>query len=570
MLSPERRAARIAISAVLAALLYLPGLGRPALWEPDEGRYAEIAREMAVSGDYVTPHLDWELYFEKPPLVYWANALTIRLFGANEFAVRLPAALATAAEVAITEALGEAMFGAAAGLLAALALALSPLVFGFARFATLDPALAFLLTAALGAFQAAARTSDLGSSAGRRWCALSAVLLALGTLAKGPVALALGGAITFIWMLSERRYRDIARFPYFTCAVIFLPIAVPWFVLAEQRNPGFLRFFFVHEHFQRYLESREHGWGPYFFIPVIAAGMWPWLYFVPLGIREMRDDNDADRTSRTPSLRFLIIWFTVIFVFFSIPRSKLGSYILPALPPVAIIAGYGLTRLFAIDRAHMRRILVRFAALNAAIAVIAVAVLTGAPWLVGGWTVARDAIVIAVLIAAGAGAAALLTPRGSRPGRAIGAIAIAMLLAFAAGERMRADAAPEHTYRNLAHALSPYLAPGCVLASYRHYVQSLPFYTGWRETRVEYLGELGEFAPARARGSPYVIGGDARLGELWNSGGCMILIVNRRDLPALAASLKPVPAIVGCEGKKLAIFNGPAKSGWAAAGCDAP
>ena len=148
------RPLRLTIYALLAAILYLPGLGRPALWEPDEGRYAEIAREMVVSGDYVTPRDDFELYFEKPPLVYWADAASIGAFGANEFAVRLPAALFSVGQVVVTAALAEVMFGATAGFFAALALALSPLFFGFARFATLDPALAFFLTAALGAFYA--------------------------------------------------------------------------------------------------------------------------------------------------------------------------------------------------------------------------------------------------------------------------------------------------------------------------------------------------------------------------------------------------------------------------------
>ncbi len=570
MLSPARRAARIALSGALAALLYLPCLGRPALWEPDEGRYAEIAREMAVYGDWVTPRLNWERYFEKPPLTYWANALAIKVLGANEFAVRLPAAMATAGEVAVTEAIGEAMFGAATGLLAALTLALSPLVFGFARFATLDPMLAFFLTAALGTFYAAARTSDLGSGAGRRWCALSAALLALGTLTKGPVALVLGGAIALICLLSEGRYQQIARFPYATCAAIFLAIAAPWFALAEQRNPGFLRFFFVHEHFQRYLSSREHGWGPYFFVPVVVAGIWPWLYFAPLGVHEILRDDSADRAARMSSLLFLANWFAVIFIFFSIPRSKLGSYILPAFPPIAIVAGYGLERLSAIDAARVRRILVGFAALNVAVAAVAITVFAKAPSLIGGAAIARDAIVIAAVIAAGAIIAALLARRGTKPAGAIAALAVAMVLVFAVGERLRIDAAPQNTYRNLARAVAPYLAPGCVLASYRHYVQSLPFYTGWHETRVEYLGELEEFAPQGARGSPYVIGSASRLAEIWGSGSCMILIVNRRDLPALAASLKPAPATIGCEGKKVAIFNGRTISVGAPPGCTSP
>ncbi|HZC46168.1 MAG TPA: glycosyltransferase family 39 protein, partial [Candidatus Acidoferrum sp.] len=199
------RSLRLAFCALLAAIVYLPGLGRPALWEPDEGRYAEIAREMVVSGDFVTPRDDFELYFEKPPLVYWAEAAASHVFGINEFAVRLPAALFSIAQIVVIAALAEAMFGASAGFLAALALALSPLFFGFARFATLDPALAFFLTSALTAFYFAAREDSFSRRTARRWILISAAMLALGTLAKGPVALLLGGAIAFIWLAMERR-----------------------------------------------------------------------------------------------------------------------------------------------------------------------------------------------------------------------------------------------------------------------------------------------------------------------------------------------------------------------------
>src|ERR1700731_1740018 len=210
----SHRSLRLAIYAILAAILYLPGLGRPALWEPDEGRYAEIAREMVVSGDYVTPRDNYELYFEKPPLVYWAEAAAIRIFGVNEFAVRLPAAMFSVGQVVVTAALAEVMFGATAGFFAALVLALSPLFFGFARFATLDPALAFFLTAALATFYLAARTGDFGEGKGRRWFIVSAAMLALGTLTKGPVAPLLCGSIALIWILLEGRAREIARMPW--------------------------------------------------------------------------------------------------------------------------------------------------------------------------------------------------------------------------------------------------------------------------------------------------------------------------------------------------------------------
>ncbi len=353
----SNRPLRLTLYALLAAILYLPGLGRPALWEPDEGRYAEIAREMVVSGDYVTPRDDFELYFEKPPLVYWANAASIKIFGANEFAVRLPAALFSIGQIVITAALADEMIGATAGFFAALVLALSPLFFGFARFATLDPALAFFLTAALGAFYIAARDDSFSQPSARRWMLISAAMLAMGTLAKGPIALLLGGAIAVTWLAFEHRLRQVAQMPLTWCAVIYAAIVLPWFILMEARNPGFLRFFFIHEHLERYVSSSEHGWGPWFFIPIVIGGAWPWIFFVPLGWSAMHTESHiAD--SEVPSdqgsaARFLAIWFIVVFVFFSIPRSKLGSYILPAMPPLAIVAGYGLAQLRALEESRV-------------------------------------------------------------------------------------------------------------------------------------------------------------------------------------------------------------------------
>jgi 4-amino-4-deoxy-L-arabinose transferase-like glycosyltransferase len=554
------RPLRLTIYAILAAILYLPGLGRPALWEPDEGRYAEIAREMVISGDYVTPRDDFELYFEKPPLVYWAEAAAIQIFGVNEFAVRLPAALFSIGQVVVTAALAEAMLGAAAGFLAALVLALSPLFFGFARFATLDPALAFFLAAALGAFYAAARGDSFSRRQARRWLLISAAMLALGTLAKGPIALLLGGAIALTWMAIERRLRQVAQMPLVWCLVIYAAIVVPWFVLVEARNPGFVHFFIIHEHLERYVASSEHGWGPWFFIPIVIGGAWPWIFFVPLGWSAMRAGDGLSESAKDPSgrraaARFLAIWFVVIFVFFSIPRSKLGSYILPALVPLAIVAGYGLARVSALDGLRRRRLLAVIAIANLALAAVPLVFFELVPAPINP-AIGFDGLLIGAVAAAGAIAMYSLGRAASRVPYAIGAIALAMLATVPLASHMREDASSISTYRNLANAVRPYLAPDCTLASYRHYVQSLPFYTRRRETRVEYWGELSEVSPPSPGKSPFLIGSDARLRQVWSSGACMILIVNDRDRNALADRLKPAPIVIGCEGKKLALYNG--------------
>ncbi|HZO81252.1 MAG TPA: phospholipid carrier-dependent glycosyltransferase [Candidatus Binataceae bacterium] len=581
-MAARRRLLRPLLYAIAAALLYLPALGRPALWEPDEGRYGEIAREMVLSGDWITPRDNWVRYFEKPPLVYWAEAIAIEALGPTELAVRLPAALATVAEVVITAALAEAMFGVAAGLGAAAALALSPLVFGFARFATLDPPLALFITAALGAFWAAARAPDFGSGAGRRWFLLAAICAAAGTLTKGPVALLLAGAVGFAWLVWERRVRQIPRMPWPSAIALYLAIVVPWFVLVAQRNPGFLHFFFVHEHLQRYLESSEHGWGPYFFVLVVAGGMWPWICFVPLGVRELmragatadppaadtvRAEAAADGRLRPSeataaldaaearsAMRFLLLWFGVIFVFFSIPRAKLGAYILPALPPLAILGGYGLCRLPRIGVSALRSVLGSVALLSLILAMAAmVALLRFSLYL--NLALVLDGCAAAAALTLGAMVCMADAWRGRHLRGALVALAVGVVVALGFLGKARIDAQPLGSYRRLAREMTSYLGTGCRLLSYRHFVQSLPFYTGRREALVAYRGELAPFGNSPDARESFVAT-DTDLAQLWRSNGCAVLVANRTDLTHLRTVLDPLTTtIIGCEGKKVALHN---------------
>ena len=350
------RPLRLTIYAVLAAILYLPGLGRPALWEPDEGRYAEIAREMVVSGDYVTPRDDFELYFEKPPLVYWAKAASIQIFGVNEFAVRLPAALFSIGQVVVTAALAEAMLGATAGFFAALVLALSPLFFGFARFATLDPALAFFLTAALAAFYVAAREDSFSQPSARRWMLTSAAMLALGTLAKGPIALLLGGAIALAWLASERRLRQVAQMPLVWCARHLRGDRRALVRADGARNPGFLQFL-LHPRASRALRLVERTrMGPVVLHPdrdrrnvaldfLRAARMVRDArrrQLCPRAPRTDRADARPRASSRSGSSS------SSCFSRFPAPSSAAISC--RRLPPLAIVAGYGLARMPALSR----------------------------------------------------------------------------------------------------------------------------------------------------------------------------------------------------------------------------
>jgi 4-amino-4-deoxy-L-arabinose transferase-like glycosyltransferase len=557
------RWARLALCVIIACLLYLPRLGAAALWEPDEGRYAEIAREMLVSGDYLTPRDDWVRYFEKPPLVYWITAASIRLLGRNETAVRLPIALASIAQIAIVEVLAESMFGAWAGAAAALCLALSPIFFGFSRFLTLDPVLSMFVTAALGCIYAATYKPTLGD--GRNWLYLAALFAGLGTLTKGPVALVLCGTVGLIYLIVQRRGRELAQVPWLGCALIVAAVNLPWFAAVSWRNPGFLRFFFVHEHLQRYAASTEHAWGPYFFFVVTAVGMWPWICFVPIALAELfapagEAVDEREPRHRRGALHFALIWFAVVFVFFSIPRSKLGSYILPAIPAAAILAGYGIAGLPRIDPRRVSRVLAAIAAVN--ILVVAAA-LSAAPLIRELRRVAAlrpDLMVGVSAMALGAIVAFALWRTAAATVPTVGALALGMLVVLGAMVKARQDAAPLNSYRMLAAAIIRERRPGCVIASYRHHVQALPFYTEEREALVDYRGELAPWSWS-ADAAPSFITSDEALRSRWSSGACTIVVINRRDFDRIAGTLTPPPRQLGAEGKKLAITNQPAASG---------
>jgi len=552
ILSPPRFL-RLAAVALFAALLYLPALGRPPLWEPDEGRYAEIAREMALSGDYVTPRDNWVRYFEKPPLTYWLMAASIKVMGPTELAVRLPAAGFSIGQVVVTAALGEAMFDSVTGLLAAVALALSPIFFGFARFATLDPALSFFVTAGMAAFFMASRAPDFRLGRGRWWMLLSAGMLALGALAKGPIALALGGSIAAIHLVGQGRSGEIRRLPWVSCASLYFVTAAPWFVLAAWRNPGFVRFFFVHEHLHRYLAAIEHVWGAYFPATVALAGTWPWIYFAPLAFIGWRHEEPAEGRD---ALGFLVTWCVVVIVIFSIPRAKLGSYVLPAIPPLAILGGRGLCQLGAIDIDYARKLVRRFAVLNIVLGVgcaVGIALFSA--------RLPNPLVTDALWLAAGLALCGLLSLNTLRRPTSLGvmlAAAAGVALIFFAGIKARADMSSRYTSRDLAHEIQAYVPPeGCVIASDNRFLQALPFYTGMREILVRYRGELEPFSHS-PDAAPSFISDRLAFARLWLTAPCAMLIADGAWIEKIyRETLKPEPIVIAREGSSVVLYHGP-------------
>ena len=327
---------RLWLAALLGAtvLWFLP-LGSYRLFDPDEGRYAEIPREMVASGDWVTPRLNELRYFEKPPLQYWATALTYEAFGQHEWSARLWVALSGFLAVLLTAWIGTRLFGALTGALAALVQGGSLLYLGLARISTLDMGLTATLELALAGLLLLAQPSGREESP-RLGAVLLAVGVALAFLSKGLVGILIPGATAACYLLLRRDWSLIWRARPWWTMLALAAIALPWIVLVEHRNPGFAQFFFVHEQFARFLTRVHQRYQPdWFFVPVLLLGFMPWTPLLgSIARRSWRDSVAGDGRCL-----MLAIWILFSFIFFSVSQSKLIPYILPLFPALSLLAG---------------------------------------------------------------------------------------------------------------------------------------------------------------------------------------------------------------------------------------
>jgi 4-amino-4-deoxy-L-arabinose transferase-like glycosyltransferase len=319
---------------LVCALVWLVGLEYRGLFMPDEGRYADIAREMLDSNDWVTPRLNGLKYFEKPPLQYWATAGTFALFGFDEWTARLWPALTGLLCIAFTAFAAFRLAPGSSWILAALALAGCWGFFLGGQFLTLDMGLTFFMTAAMLGF-VLSRRAGISQRVERNWMLLAWAALACAVLSKGLVSIVIPGLALLAYVAIERDLSPLKRMHWVPGLCVFTAIVLPWFVLVQQRNPEFLRFFFIHEHFERYLLPDHHRPGPWwYFLPVLLVGLWPWTPAVPAALAS---GWKAPAAGGFRLDRFLVIWAAVVVVFFSASHSKLPGYILPAVPAMLLV-----------------------------------------------------------------------------------------------------------------------------------------------------------------------------------------------------------------------------------------
>jgi 4-amino-4-deoxy-L-arabinose transferase-like glycosyltransferase len=332
---------------ILLAVAFLAAwfsvLGSRALVGPDEGRYAEIAREMSVTGDYVTPRLNDLKYFEKPPLQYWLTAAAFKAFGVREWTARLAPAIGGLIAVAAVGLTLSVLATPLAGAYAALVMASCVMGVAMSHFITLDALLTGWMAVALCAFLLA-QQSNLASGRVRTWMLVVYAALAAATLTKGPVALVLAGGSLVVYSLITRDTGPWKRLYLLPGLLLYLILTVPWFVLVSRANPEFAHFFFIHEHVERFLTTEHHRPGAwYYFAPIFGFGIMPWLFlWFATFLRSWRESMPG--SNGFDWMRFCFIWAFVVFGFFSMSGSKLPSYIFPEYPAIALLLGWELTR----------------------------------------------------------------------------------------------------------------------------------------------------------------------------------------------------------------------------------
>ncbi|HKI65398.1 MAG TPA: glycosyltransferase family 39 protein [Burkholderiales bacterium] len=465
---------------------WFANLGQRDLFNTDEGRYAEISREMVASGDWLTPRLNGLKYFEKPPLQYWATAAAFEAFGQSAWSARLWTALTGFLGVLFAAFAAWRLFGAEAGRASGAILGGSLMWVFMGHGSSLDMGVSSFLSLAVGAF-ALAQRDRVGPGGRRGWMLFGWAACALAVLSKGLIGIVLPAGAVALYVLWQRDWRLLARLELAAGLALFLAIAAPWFVMVSLANHEFAHFFFIHEHFERFL-TKEHGrfqpW--WYFLPLLALGAVPWTLALPGAL--------VAAARRRPLLsfqpqRFLLVWCVFVFVFFSVSDSKLFAYILPIFPALAMLLGDWLPRIGS----RALALLCASAALGgaglAALTPLATAKLSGdlPPDLVAGFgrgmVVAGAAVVAAGLIAT---VFALRVRKGAAIGwLAIGGLALTQLLLVG-----YQSLAPVYSSRQIVERIRPALEAAKRVYFVQLFDHSFLFYSRRTAIMVGYKDEL--------------------------------------------------------------------------------
>jgi 4-amino-4-deoxy-L-arabinose transferase-like glycosyltransferase len=537
----------LALAFIIVSLF---ALGARTLVPPDEGRYAEMAREMFTSGDWVTTRLNGIKYFEKPPLQTWMNALTFTLFGLGDWQARLWTGLCGIFGVLLTGYTGYKVFGQRVGFYAALVLGSCFYWVACSQINSLDMSLSGMMTLALCALLLAQR--DGASALERRnWMLACWAGMALSVLAKGLIGLVLPGAILVFYTIFSRDWNIFARLHMGKGLLLFLAIAAPWFVLVGLANPEQPHFFFVHEHFDRFLlkeHHREAAW--WIFFALLAAGSVPWA-----GVLVQSLALGARREGGVFQPRImLLVWTVFIVLFFTKSSSKLPGYILPVFPAVALLVGHYLD-------VGTRRSRMLTAALTALLGVVLLVTVLYMPEMAkhSGEDVLfkqyQPWVLAAGFVALAGGALALLYARQMQRDLMVLALAVT---GFAATELMLAGFEPIAQARAgtyLLPAIKREVTPATRIYSVGIYEQSLTFYLQRPVTLVDYWDEFTFGLKQQPHLSIPTFGAFNQQWQREAAQGVRAIAITRADIASQMRSLGLPVRVVAQDARRTIIAN---------------
>lgn len=544
---PELR--DLIILTILIAVFFGFMLGNRALSVPDEGRYVEIPREMVETGNYLTPRLNGVKYFEKPVLFYWLEAFSIRLFGLREFTLRLwPALFALFGCIAVSVA-GARLFGRRSGLVAAAVLATNLLYYALSRAIILDMPVSVLLTAALLSFLIGMH--EVPGWRRRIFLWSFYAFSALAVLTKGLIGILIPGMVVGAWIIVLGEWRVLRTMYLPTGIALFLLIAAPWHILVMRANPEFYHFYFIQEHFLRYLTRMHSRYEPaWFFIPIVLAGLFPWSVFLFQAVRHNLPASWKERHEHRDAI-FLLLWAGLVFLFFSASGSKLVPYILPIFPPLALLIGRYLSD--AWDSREFPGIRAGYHVFLAASLLLA-GLFLAAPYVAPSQNVQDLGLYrygFALTLAAGAGLAwTLARYRGFRQAFVIVVATSALFLVELNAAATRVDT---RSVKRLAVELKPLLKPGDEVSSYSTYYQDLPVYLERRIVVVDWKGEL-EFG-MEVEDTKGWMTDSASFWKQWEGPSTVYLVTKRETYEALRENPKLRLFPVVEDGRNIVLCN---------------
>jgi len=470
----------------MVAIVWFALLGHRDLFEEDEGRYAEIPREMVATGDWLTPHLDGFKYFEKPAFQYWMTAAGYELFGENNATARLwPAVFGFSCALFVWY-LGRRIFNSDAGFYGFI-ITVSSLMFEIlGHFLTLDMTVSAFIVIGIGAF-AIAQNNRQDHAGVRNWMMLAWASLAGAVLTKGLIGIVLPGGAVVVYSLWQR---DRALWKHMHMGkgmLLLLALAAPWFWAVSNANHDFASYFFIHEHLERYTSTVHKRAGSIlYFVPVFIIGISPWLVSGLKAVLQPGFDWKPGRDEGFNPVRFFWVFIVLTFVFFSAAQSKLTAYILPIMPVVALLAGLKLSK--CSDTRGDAWTLLVIAGL-CLIAGIIIPRFAGESVSVESLQQYRWWIVPAALFLF-TGATSLFRA-GSKPGRNIAIAGFCALCAFQLLLLGSQDLQQSRSSADIARVIKANnLADVPVYSVNRDYPQSLPFYLNKTIQLTGYRGEL--------------------------------------------------------------------------------